>query len=62
MTMSIKIMFGLFSTIAFIAIIVIMFLMNLVSDLQVGIDISIFVIYVDSMKNIATLKVREKEH
>ena len=55
-------MFGLFSTIAFIAIIVIMFLMNLVSDLQVGIDISIFVIYVDSMKNIATLKVREKEH
>lgn len=57
---SIKIMFGLFATIAFISIIIIMFLMNLVSDLQIGIDISIFVIYMDSMKNIATLKVKEK--
>lgn len=55
-------MFGLFATIAFISIIVIMFLMNIVSDLQVGIDISMFVIYMDGMKNIATLKVKEKEH
>ncbi len=55
----IKILYGLFQTIAFIVLIVLIAVTSLVSDAKVGIDIGAFTIYSGAMLRIATASVRE---